>query len=1108
VIHARHTIALLGLCLVFASSSARAQEEAPQPELSSSIALPSLDPSADSEAAAPPESGAPAGEGAIAGTVFDDTDASPELGVEATLIDANGGELGRAMTDDQGKYRFEHVGVGTYSIRFEKPGFRTARMTEFPVAANQDNPGDFALSPESAGDASGVEEIVITAERKLPVADRPNADEFLNTMDTAEIGKFAAADVGDAIKRIPGINVVEGQFAIIRGLEDRYSSTLFNSAPVPSPDPNTQSVQLDLFPSEIASNLVVAKTFAADLPSNSSGGSINIVTNGGEDENQIKLGLGSGYNANSTDRFLKLRTGSPIGSETSGADTIESDVGLSFSGRRQLAEHEVRFKGAVTHEIDYDTRKGTQEGREPRPVERVAGAITRSGDLSLGELNLTAGSFDLAESSRTAQLTGFANLGFDLDTEGNHRIDFSFFYTRKRERAVQLRENGFLPGLDYSALAIKQLNNDEIFTNGPPFDGATTLSSWIARSVRPNASDPTSKGPLWSTSFYDSRSFSRDRDLFVYQLNGDHRFSSLEGLHVTWAANHARTSQSESYFATRFFFEPNDTSVIPTTFPHAPTGAGRYATTTIGSNGAAVDETQNFARLDAEYEVELAEWMRLTTSAGVWYESSKRDVGASFLQNPRTAQGSQFAILGDTPIELGDAIPASLTRSASGELSGLRSSTSKGSREIIAFGFGAKATLVEDFDVLGGVRREHIQLASQNDPFTGEIAFDGSPSIFPTKYLMFDRLDNPLREPGAHPATGTTFNDQLLGIDVPIVGGLVDLPDRASIERIVNGDIDEVRVLPTAGLTWRPFDGMNVRAAYSQTVARPSFREIGYYVTVESGSDDLVVGNPQLTLSDVDSYDARVEYLFGAGELAAVSVFYKQIDRPIESIVIRDPTNFEGASSALYRTFFNNSNRAKLTGVELEARKAFDFFGVEGLQYLSLGANFTYIDASVKRSAIERARAASFFGTASGDTEKFAGLSSKRRLFSQPKWIANADLTFDDPESKTKLTLAVTALSDVLDAAGSVTLNPSGDAISLTLDRYVAAFYQLDLIGSQGFSLKFVPGEFVFKLSVKNLTDSVRKLVWDPSQTAREIPERSYKLGRDVSLSLSYDYAF
>jgi outer membrane receptor protein involved in Fe transport len=377
---------------------------------------------------------------------------------------------------------------------------------------------------------------------------------------------------------------------------------------------------------------------------------------------------------------------------------------------------------------------------------------------------------------------------------------------------------------------------------------------------------------------------------------------------------------------------------------------------------------------------------------------------------------------------------------------------------------------------------------------------------------MFDRLDNPARTEVSVPvAPGATFNDQLLGIDVTAdpLTGFVDLVDAAAILEFANGDIDERRWLPSAGITYRAFDGFSARAAYSQTVARPSFREIGYYVSVEPGTDDLVVGNPQLELSDVESWDLRAEYMWGDfGDLAAISAFTKNIENPIESIVLRDPTNFEGGSSALYRTFFNNQNEASLWGVEVEGRKTLDFIGPDILQYFSLAANFTYIDAEVDRSAIELQRAASFFATAVGDDEKFGGLSKSRRLFSQPEWIANADITFDHPDWGTKLTLAFFTISDVLDAAGSATLNPSGNVVSMTLDRYVDSFHQLDLIASQSWSFAKLPGELTFKASVKNLTDSTRRLIYDPNQTTSEIAERTFKVGRDLSISISYERAF
>jgi hypothetical protein len=98
------------------------------------------------------------------------------------------------------------------------------------------------------------------------------------------------------------------------------------------------------------------------------------------------------------------------------------------------------------------------------------------------------------------------------------------------------------------------------------------------------------------------------------------------------------------------------------------------------------------------------------------------------------------------------------------------------------------------------------------------------------------------------------------------------------------------------------------------------------------------------------------------------------------------------------------------------------------------------------------------------------------------------------------------AISDVLDAAGTAAINPDNSVLSFTLDRYVGSFYQLDLIVSQTWRVDFLRGDLTLKLSAKNLTDSTRKIIYDPEQTRSEIEERAYKVGRDFSLSLSYTF--
>jgi outer membrane receptor protein involved in Fe transport len=1067
--------------------------------------------------------------GVVRGRVIDAVTRDPLGGTSVSLVwpPAPGEAAPREETrvaGPNGEFEFAGVPAGTYSVRFRKPGFRDSTMTDLAVVAGQESRADFPLPPFPVATSEpkpGVEEFVVIASplEEILEASRMESDQLLNTLGAEEISKFAASDVADALRFVPGVNVVKGQFAIIRGLEDRYSSTLYNSAPVPSPDPDRQSVQLDLFPSDIVSDLVVAKTFAADLPSNSSGGSINILSHGYPEETSLKFSAGSGFNDRALDRFLEFQDDSPIGKEAENSDVIEHEFGLSLAGRRDFGPRELRFKALLNREVDFDTADGFQEGLEPRAaVARsfpLPARIVEPGGGSLGELGLSAGRYDLTESERAEQSTSYLGLGFDLDGEGAHRIDLSGYYTRKGDELVQLRENGYLPGCDYGPL--RDATEQGQTVSDSEFDGCATLDASV-RNIRGSSEGDPTEGPAWFSSFLTGSSFDTDRDLLVYQLNGDHRPAGIEGLHLGWAGNYARTNQDDEAWGSRIFYEPTDVAdpaSIPEQLPATPENLGDgtyYVSADTFQNENDILEDARFGRLDLEYERELSEAVVLTLSTGGWLERADRDVGSSFLETPGVGSPSSpvWALPGETLLEAGQAISPALTLRDDGTFAGSRQTTNESRREIDAFGFGAKATVFEDFDLIAGMRREQILIESNNDPFTGEVALDGSPKIFPSKYVFLDRQDNPARNEVPGPP-GTRFNDEILNVQLPVdpVTGFVDLVDREDIEALVNGKIDERRVLPAYGIAYRPLEGLSLRGAFSRTVARPSFREMGYYVSVEPATDDLVVGNPQLQLSDVESWDFRAEYVWGDhGDLAALSLFAKQIEKPIESITVRDAGVFDAASSALYRTYFNNPNEARLRGLELEARKSLDFFGVELLEYFSLGGNFTWIDAEVERTDAELERSERFFGVPEGTPAGFGRMDDTRRLFGQPEYIANADISFHHPDWGTRITLAYFQISDILDAAGTANINPDGRVASFTLDRYIDSYHRLDLVLSQKRRVEMLGGDLVFKVSLKNLTDSKRQIIYDPEQTAHEIVERSLRVGREFSFSVGYDVPF
>ena len=223
-----------------------------------------------------------ASEGRITGRVVDKETGVPVAGVAILLEGSDAG----TVTDGNGAYRIQSAPEGVYTLSFIKGGYIEANVTEFEVVGGESKEFAFALPPrpaEMSDDVYELQDFSVTAEEAnalmLKLDLRMSSDTMLDVMSAEDFSKFAASDVAEAIKRLPGVTIQEGKFAVIRGLDERYTSTLFNGVPVPSPDPDRQSVPLDLFPSEVVKNLSISKTYSPEYQGNAAAGTINILTN-------------------------------------------------------------------------------------------------------------------------------------------------------------------------------------------------------------------------------------------------------------------------------------------------------------------------------------------------------------------------------------------------------------------------------------------------------------------------------------------------------------------------------------------------------------------------------------------------------------------------------------------------------------------------------------------------------------------------------------------------------------------------------------------------------------------------------------------------------------
>lgn len=129
--------------------------------------------------------------------------------------------------------------------------------------------------------------------------------------------------------------------------------------------------------------------------------------------------------------------------------------------------------------------------------------------------------------------------------------------------------------------------------------------------------------------------------------------------------------------------------------------------------------------------------------------------------------------------------------------------------------------------------------------------------------------------------------------------------------------LNDLDPLPSASLVYTPRDDMNVRGVFSQTVSRPEFRELTPTQFPTLPGERTLQGNPFLVSTNITNYDLRWEWFFSPLELVSASVFYKELEQPIELVTAVE-------TSALIDTYVNYDN-ASLWGVELEARKDFNF---------------------------------------------------------------------------------------------------------------------------------------------------------------------------------------
>ncbi|MBK8079281.1 MAG: carboxypeptidase-like regulatory domain-containing protein [Saprospiraceae bacterium] len=201
-------------------------------------------------------------------------------------------------TDLEGSYQI-NIEAGTYTLEFSYLGLKTYLREGVVVKANEVTLVNAPLEEES----QVLEEVVVkaAATRNTEVAlatIRRNSSNVLDGISSGNFKKIGDSDAASAMKRVTGVSVEGGKYVFVRGLGDRYTKSTLNGMEVPGLDPDRNTLQMDIFPTSILDNIIVLKTFTADLPADFTGGVVNIATKDFPEEKNMTISGGLSYNPN------------------------------------------------------------------------------------------------------------------------------------------------------------------------------------------------------------------------------------------------------------------------------------------------------------------------------------------------------------------------------------------------------------------------------------------------------------------------------------------------------------------------------------------------------------------------------------------------------------------------------------------------------------------------------------------------------------------------------------------------------------------------------------------------------------------------------------------
>lgn len=230
--------------------------------------------------------------GELKGRVIDDENL-PLAGADVLITNSET----FTYSDNNGFYSIKKLQPGNYELEVTYFGFHTQTIP-FEIQTNQSTVVDIQM--QKGVDLETINVVGSLTGTAKALNQQRNMVNVGNVISAEQVDQFPDDNMGDALKRVPGINVQydqgEARFGNIRGTAPDLSSVTMNGNRLPSAEGETRAFQLDLIPADLVQAIEVNKVVTPDMDGDAIGASVNLVTRSVPEGRRVRVDLSGGYN--------------------------------------------------------------------------------------------------------------------------------------------------------------------------------------------------------------------------------------------------------------------------------------------------------------------------------------------------------------------------------------------------------------------------------------------------------------------------------------------------------------------------------------------------------------------------------------------------------------------------------------------------------------------------------------------------------------------------------------------------------------------------------------------------------------------------------------------